>query len=111
MFVYLLKYLWDNEKRWFFSVSDYILSVRDYVERLSTYFNLKNQSKHFENSRSLSIESFNIEFLDENYNPQSQFYSHFSDDSRQDISTTHAHIIYMLKELEKGNKLKRKCTV
>ena len=29
------------------------------------------------------------------------FYSYFSDDSRQDDSTTHAHIISMLEELKK----------
>ena len=34
-----------------------------------------------------------------------------SDDSRQDVSTTHAHIIYMLKKSEIDNKLNANCTI
>ena len=37
---------------------------RDYVERLCAYFNLEIQSDHFDNGRSLSIESCNIELVD-----------------------------------------------
>ena len=51
-----------------FSGRDDILSIRYYIERLSVYFNLKIQSDHFGNGRSLSIEGFNIEFENEDHN-------------------------------------------
>ena len=35
-----------------------------------------------------------------------EFHSHFSDDNRQDASTTHTHIIYMLEKLNKKKQLK-----
>ena len=47
-----------NEK--YLSIPGDILSVRDYVERLSAHFNLKIKLDHFGNGRSLSIESCNI---------------------------------------------------
>ena len=94
-----------------FSVSGDILSVGYYAELLSTYFNLEIQSKHFENGRLLSIEGFDMEFVDVNHNPQSEFHSHLSDDSRKNTSTTHAHVSFMLKELERGNKLNRNCII
>ena len=40
-----------------------ILSMRDYAERLSLYFNLEAQSDHFGNDRSLSIEGCNIQYI------------------------------------------------
>ena len=95
----------------YFSVKRHILSVRDYAERLSTNFYLENQSDQFGNDRSLSIEGCNIEFVDNDRNAQSEFHSHLSDDSRQYVSTTHAYIISMWKELVKGNKLNRNCTI
>ena len=79
------------------------LSVRDYAGRLSTHFNLEVQSNHFGNSRSLSIEGNNLQYIDEDHEKNSEFHSHPSDDSRQDASTTHAHMTSMLNELKKGN--------
>ena len=93
------------------SIPDDILSVRDYVERLSVHFNLEIQSDHFGNGRSLSIEGCNIQYIDEDHEEHSEFHSHLSDDSRQDASTTHAHMISMLNELQKCNKLKPKFTI
>ena len=43
-----------------------ILSVRDYSERLLARFNLEIQSDHFETGRNISIEGYNIEFIDIN---------------------------------------------
>ena len=85
-----------------------ILSVRDYVERLSAHFNLNVQPDHFGNGRSLSIEGNNLQYIDDDHDKHSEFYSHLSDDSRHDASTTHAHMISMLNELKKCNKLKPK---
>ena len=87
------------------------LSVRDYIGRLSTHFNLEVQSDHFENSRSLSIEGNDLQYIDEDHEEHSEVHSHLSDDSRQDASTTQAHMTSMLNELKKGNKFKSKCTI
>ena len=94
-----------------FSVRRATLSIIDYAERLSTHFNLEISSNHFGNDRSLSIEGYNIAFLDENHKPQSEFHSHLSDYYQQNASTTHVYVISMLKELEKGNKINRNCTI
>ena len=88
-----------------------ILSVRDYAERLSAHSDLEIQSDYFGNGRSLSIEGFNIQYIDEDHEEHSEFHSHLSDDSRQDVPTTHAHLISMLNELQKYEKLKPKCTI
>ena len=93
------------------SIPSDILSVRDYAERLSVHFNLEVQSDHFGNGRSLSIEGNNLQYIDEDHEENSEFHSHLSDDSRQDASTTHAHMTSMLNELKKGNTLKPKCTI
>lgn len=65
------------------------------------------QFNYFGNSSSLLIECYDIEFVDEDHNSQSDFRSHFSDDSRQNTSTTHAYMLSILKELKKGNKVNR----
>ena len=93
------------------SIPGDILSVRDYAERLSAHFNLEVQSDHFGNGRSLSIEGNNLQYIDDDHNEHSEFQSHLSVYSRQDASTTNAHIISMLNELKKCNKLKPKCTI
>ena len=93
------------------SIPGDILSVRDYAERLSAHFNLEIQSDHFGNGRSLSIEGNNLQYIDEDHDEHSEFHSHHLGDSRQDTSTTHAHITSMLNELQKCNKLKPKCTI
>ena len=78
-----------------------ILSIRDYAERMSANFNLEIQSEHFGNGRSLSIEGCMIYIVNQNMNGYMEFHSYFSDDSRQDASTTHAHMVSMLTELKK----------
>ena len=88
-----------------------ILPVRDYAERLSTHFNLEVQSNHSGNGRFLSIEGSNLQYIDDDHDGNSEFDSHLSEDSRQDASITHAHMISMLNELKKSNKLKPKCTI
>ena len=52
-----------------------------------------------------------IEVIDKELNGTMEFYSHFSDDNHQDVSTTHALMIIMLTELRKTNQLKERCTV
>ena len=51
-----------------FSVTSSILSVLDHTGRLSAHFNLEIQSDYFEDGRLLSIEGFNIEFVNEDHN-------------------------------------------
>ena len=63
---------------------------------MSTNLNLEIQSDHFRNGRSLSIEGCFIEIIDTDLNGNCVFNSHFSDDSRQDVYTTHTHMILML---------------
>ena len=39
------------------------------------------------------------------------FFSHLSDNSRQNASATHVYIISILNDLEKGKKLNSKCSI
>ena len=48
-----------------------------------------------------SIEGCDIELVNKNHKPQSEFHFNLSDDSHQDVSTTHVYIISMLNELKK----------
>ena len=68
-------------------------------------------TRYFGNGRSLSIEGCNRQYIDEDHEEPSEFHSQLSDDSRQDASTTHTHMISMLNELQKCKKLKPKCTI
>ena len=45
------------------SIPGDVLSVRDYAEHSFAHFNLKIQSDHFGNGRSLSIEGCNIQYI------------------------------------------------
>ena len=83
------------------SIPGDILSVRDYAERLSAHFNLEVQSYHFGNGKSWSIEGNNLQYIDEDHEEHDEFRSYLSDDSRQDASTTHAHMTSMLKNWRK----------
>ena len=58
------------------SIPGDILSVRDYTERLSSHFNFEIQSDHFGNGRSLSIEDYNIQYIDKKH---SELHSHLSE--------------------------------
>ena len=62
------------------------------------------QSDPFRNGRSLSIEGCNIQYINVIHEEHFEFNSHLSDDSRQDASTTHVHMISMLNELQKCKK-------
>ena len=42
-----------------------------------------------------------IDTVNQDLNGTMGFYSHFSDDSRQDASTTHVHMVSILQELRK----------
>ena len=88
-----------------------ILSIKDYIERMSANFNLEIQSVHFRNGRSISIEGCMIDIVDQDLNGYMEFLSHFSDDSRQDSSTTHAHIVSILTELRNNNQLKQRYNI
>ena len=44
-----------------------------------------------------------IDIVDQDMNDYMEFHSHFSDDSRQDSSTTHSHMVSMLTDLRKNN--------
>jgi hypothetical protein len=74
-----------------------VKSRRDYAERLSAVFNLEVQSSHFGNGRSLSIEGSSVESYSNGGDSQKmEFHSHFSDFSKQDASSTHAHMTVLL---------------
>ena len=92
-------YKWWNFTNW------------DYAERLYTHFDLEIQSNYFGNGSSLSIETISVKCVGINHNSPYEFYSYLSDYSGQYLSTIHAHIISMLNELLKSNKLNRKCTI
>jgi hypothetical protein len=93
---------------------------RDYAERLSAKFNLEIQSDHFGNGRSLSMEGSSVEFfsapaiVNAEANPTGDYsgsitmesQSHFSDESKQDASTTHAHMLVLLEYLFENNVMK-----
>lgn len=92
---------------------------RDYAERLAAAFNLEAQHEHFGNSRSLSIEGSSVETfcaaaveayqagvwsMDESA-LRMVFHSHFSDASRQDAATTHAHMTVLFEHLKEVGEL------
>ena len=92
---------------------------RDYAERLAAAFTLEIQSDHFGNGRSLSMEGSSVETfckravdawkngvwqMDE-ADLRMVFHSHFSDDSRQDAATTHAHMTVLLNQLKEVGEL------
>ena len=54
---------------------------------------------------------YGIYMVDQDLNGYIEFHSHFSDDSRQDASTTHAQIVSILAELRNNNQLKQRCTI
>ena len=64
--------MWEIRSEGCFSIGK-ILSIRDYTERLSAHFNLEIQSDHFGNGMSLSIEGYNIKFVDKITNHILQF--------------------------------------
>ena len=87
---------------------------RDYAERLAASFNLEAQAEHFGNGRSLSMEGSSVETfckasvdaylagvwsMDE-ADLKMVFHSHFSDESRQDAATTHAHMRVLFGDLK-----------
>ena len=77
-----------------------ICKIRYYTERMSANFNLKIQSDYFGNDSSPSIEGYSIEVFEKYLNDSCKLYSHLSDDSRQDSSTTDVYMIAMLEKLK-----------
>ena len=77
-----------------------LLTVWDYAERFSAHFNLEIQSNYFRNGRSLLIEGCSVEVYMNNSISRFQFHSHFSDDSRQDVSATNAGMMEMIDNLK-----------
>ena len=77
-----------------------LLTVWDNAERFSAHFNLEIQSNHFGNVRSLSIEGCSVEVSMNNSISRLQFHSHFSDDSRQDVSVTNDGMMEMMDNLK-----------
>jgi hypothetical protein len=87
---------------------------RDYAERLAAAFNLEAQHEHFGNGRSLSMEGSSVEtfckaavdaYLAGVWQMKEEelkmaFHSHFSDESRQDAATTHAHMTALFEHLK-----------
>ena len=96
-----------------------IRTRRYYAERLAAAFNLEIQSEHFGNGRSLSMEGSSVETfcaaaVDAWQNGVWQmseadllmvFHSHLSDESRQDATTTTAHMKVLFKHLKRIGQL------
>jgi hypothetical protein len=101
-----------------------VKSRRDYAERLSGHFTLEIQSAHFGQGRDVSIEGSSIrtctieslqQYEDGEINEGDiertlETHSHFSDDSRQDASTTHAHMDLLIKRLKEDGRIKEYVT-
>ena len=103
--VYYVQILWKNLCRKLrhnacYSEPGNISSITDYAERISANLNLEIQSEHFGNGRSLSIDECVIDAFDQDLNGNIEFNFHFLDDSRQDASTTHIHMVNMLTDLK-----------
>ena len=79
-----------------------IRTSRDCAEQLSAVFNNEVQSEHFGNGRSLSVEGSSVE-CHMNEKIVQEFHSHFSDQSRQDASTTNVHMEKMFCFLKDKN--------
>ena len=92
---------------------------RDYAERLAAAFTLEIQAEHFGNGRSLSMEGSSVEtfcsavaarvraqtpYTVDDADVHMHFHSHFSDASRQDAASTHAHMTVLLNILMKETK-------
>jgi hypothetical protein len=102
----------------------YAKSRRDYAERLSGHFNLEIQSEHFGQGRNVSIEGSSIrtctieslqqyekgKINEENIERTLETHSHFLDDSRQDASTTQAHMDLLIKRLKEDGRIKESVT-
>ena len=80
-----------------------LLTIRDYAERLSAHFDLDIHSNHFGNGRSLSIEGCSVEVSINNSIYRLQYHSNFYNDSRQDTSTTNAHMMKMMDNMKLNN--------
>ena len=52
-----------------------------------------------------------IGIVDQDLNDYMEFHSNFSDDSRQNTSTTHAYMVSIINELRNKNQLKQRCTI
>ena len=114
--IHYVQILWKNLCRKLrhnacYSKPGNISAIRDYAEKFSANFNLEIQSEHFGNGRILSIEGYVIDFVDQDLNGNIEFHFHFLDDSHQDASTTHTHMVNMLTELKSNNQLKERCTI
>ena len=86
-----------------YSKPENISSIIDYAEKIYANFNIEIQSEYFGNGRSLSIEGYMIDIVDQCLNGNMEFHSHSSDDSRQNSSTIHAHMLNMLTKLRNNN--------
>jgi hypothetical protein len=107
----------------FHNNSGSIKTIRDYAEYLLVKFNLEIQSSHFGNGRSLSMEGSTVQFYPpaelENYekglvrieeiNTVLESHSHFTDNSRQDASTTYEHIDRLIHQLLDRKVRKHRC--
>ena len=59
----------------------------------------------------MSIEGCMIYIVDQVLNSNIEMHSHLSDDSRQDVPTTHAHMVDIFTKLINNNQMKERCTI
>ena len=98
---------------------NWIISERDYAERLVKQLDGEIQSDHFGDNASLSIEGCTLQYhknprdneITENEsNIKMDFHSHFADYSRQDAATTFEHMCVMLENhISVHGPLPKKC--
>jgi len=84
--------------------------IRDYAERQKANFALEIQSGHFGDQASVSMEGASVKYFKAedvakvergaaswgDIKVEHEYHGHFSDDSRQDAATTHAHELKLL---------------
>lgn len=104
----------DDRRAAFLRILGALLCGRDYAERLLSSMNGEVQHDHFGNDRDLSMEGSSVEMykgdlLEAHEEGQIsadevathlEFHSHFSDDSAQDASSTHANMDKLLRILK-----------
>ena len=90
----------------------WLLSERDYAERLVKELDGEIQSDHFGDNPTLSIEGCTLQYHNKHYDPRRHperkkmrldFHSHFADFSKQDAATTFEHMCDMFDTHERNH--------
>ena len=77
-----------------------IFSERDYAEAVSLRFNKEIHGDNFGYTPSLVMEGSTLTYHNTGGEPETHFYTYFSDDAKQHSSTTYENMHCMLKDLQ-----------